>query len=82
MWVYLRTQPFSISNSQLEILEVHRHITRIFLIERRMKMGNVNIKREEEFIIIPKWMREELDLRGNELLIYALIFDRSSAGKC
>ena len=47
-----------------------------------MKMGNVNIKREEEFIIIPKWMREELDLRGNELLIYALIFDRSNAGKC
>ena len=45
-------------------------------------MGNVNIKREEEFIIIPKWMREELDLIGNELLIYALIFDRSSAGKC
>ena len=45
-------------------------------------MGNVNIKREEEFIIIPKWMREELDLRGNELLIYALIFDRSNAGKC
>ena len=45
-------------------------------------MGNVNIKREETFIIIPKWMREELDLKGNELLIYALIFDRSNAGKC
>ena len=27
-------------------------------------------------------MREELDFKGNELLIYALIFDRSSAGKC
>ena len=53
-----------------------------FLIERRMQMGNVNIKREETFIIIPKWMREELDLKGNELLIYALIFDRSNAGKC
>ena len=45
-------------------------------------MGNVNIKREETFIIISKWMREELDLKGNELLIYALIFDKSSAGKC
>ena len=44
-------------------------------------MGNVNIKREETFIIIPKWMREELDLKGNELLIYALIFDKSKGGE-
>lgn len=36
--------------------------------------------KNENHIIIQGWMVNELKLKGNDLLVYALIFDRSNAG--
>lgn len=38
--------------------------------------------KNENYIIIQGWMVNELKLKGNDLLVYALIFDRSNAGNC
>lgn len=77
MWVYLCTQqPFCISCPQLEIIKGTPTYNKDFLIERR------NMIQNENYITIQGWMVNELNLKGNALIVYAIIYGFSQSGDC
>ena len=59
MWVYLCTQPNCISCPQLEILEVHRHIARIFLIERRIILSVIRVEKTKNYTVMSNYHFKE-----------------------
>lgn len=60
MWVYLCTQPNYISCPQLEILEVHRHITRIFCSGGFMSV--IRVEKTKNYTVMSNYHFKEKDM--------------------